>query len=130
MKTLALVCIGGAVGSGLRYAATHAVTQWALRVHGSAFPWGTLAVNVLGSFLLGFLLTARAASGGVPEDLRFAVGTGVLGGFTTYSTFNFETLALAQGGRLGAAAANVGVTLLACIGAGLAGMLLARAVAP
>ena len=130
MNAFLLVCAGGALGSGLRYAVSHGVTQWALRAHGTSFPWGTLAVNVVGSFLFGFLMTARAGRGGVPESTRFLLGTGALGGFTTYSTFNYETLCLLQSGHLTAATANVALTLLPCLLAGWAGMALARSVLP
>ena len=131
VNTFLLVCAGGALGSGLRYLVDHAATQWAFRAHGTTFPWGTLAVNVLGSFLLAFLLTARTTSAdGVPEAWRFGLGTGVLGGFTTYSTFNVETLVYLQSGKIALAAGNVGLTLVTCILAGVAGVALARTVLP
>jgi len=131
VNTLFLVCTGGALGSGLRYLVDHGMTQWALREHDSTFPWGTLAVNAIGSFLLAFLLTARTGTAnGLPEAWRFGLGTGLLGGFTTYSTFNFETLFYLQHGKLVLAAGNVALTLTSCLLFGLAGGLVARTVLP
>ena len=131
MTTFLLVCIGGAAGSGARYLVSHGVTHWAQTAHGSSFPWGTLTVNVAGSFLLGFLMTARTRTGdGPPPVWRFAVGSGALGGFTTYSTFNYETLCYLESGHLTAAGANIALTAVACLLAGLAGMMLARTLLP
>jgi len=131
VNTFLLVCTGGALGSGLRYLVDHGTTQWALREHASTFPWGTLLVNVVGSFLLAFLLTARTGTGdGLPSAWRFGLGTGVLGGFTTYSTFNYETLFYLQHGKLVLAAGNIALTLISCLLAGLAGVMLARTVLP
>ncbi len=131
VNTLLLVCTGGAVGSGLRYLVDHGMTRWALREHSSTFPWGTLTVNVVGSFLLAFVLTARTGTGdGLPDAWRFGLGTGLLGGFTTYSTFNVETLFYLQQGKLVLAGANIALTLVTCLLAGLAGVLIARTVLP
>jgi len=103
----------------------------AVRAHETDFPWGTFAVNVLGSFLLGFLMTARTTTGdGPPAVWRFALGTGALGGFTTYSTFNYETLCYLESGHLAAAGANVALTGAVCLAAGFGGMALARATLP
>jgi CrcB protein len=131
VNTFLLVCTGGALGSGLRYLVDHGTTQWMLRERASTFPWGTLAVNVVGSFLLAFLLTARTSTGdGLPAAWRFGLGTGLLGGFTTYSTFNVETLYYLQNGKILLAAGNVALTLTVCLLAGLAGAMLARTVLP
>ena len=113
MDKLIYVMIGGGIGSGARYL----VGIGALRWLGSAFPWGTLAVNVVGSFLLGAILTA------MPEgNLRLTLGTGVMGGFTTYSAFNAETLRMVETGRYGWAAGYAGTTFVACLIAGAAGL--------
>jgi CrcB protein len=131
VNTFLLVCLGGAAGSGARYLVSHGLTQWALRAHGSAFPWGTLTVNVVGSFLLGVLMSAHTHSGeGPPPAWRFALGTGALGGFTTYSTFNYETLCYLESGHLTAAGANIALTMIVCLLAGLAGMALGRTLLP
>lgn len=125
MRALVAVCIGGAVGSGARYLAT----LGAHRMWGSAAPYGTFSVNVLGSFLLGFLLTAWHDDPAGPSHLRLALGTGVLGGFTTYSTFNYETLDLFAQGATRAGFLYVVGTFLSCLLAGLAGVFAGRVVA-
>jgi CrcB protein len=123
MARFLLICAGGAVGTGARYLFSTAVT----RAFGN-FPFGTLGVNVLGSFLVSVLMVLALEKSVLSPDLRLVLVTGVLGGFTTYSSFNYETLHLAQSGAAGLAVANVAVTLLACLLAGVAGIWLARAV--
>jgi CrcB protein len=115
-----LVCLGGALGSGARYL----VASWALAAFGPDFPRGTLIVNVLGSFLLAVVMTLSVTTEWISPEVRLLLGAGVMGGFTTYSSFNWETIALVQQGSWGIAAANVGLTLLACLGAGVAGLAL------
>ena len=83
---------------------------------------------MLGSFLTAVVMTLALEHGRISEDLRLVLTTGVLGGFTTYSAFNYETMRLAQAGAVALAALNVGLTLFACLGAGLLGLLAARAV--
>lgn len=122
MVRLLLVCAGGALGSGARYLVANGMARAAI-----AWPWGTLVVNVVGSFLIA-LVMAGAATGQLSEETRLLLGAGVLGGFTTYSSFNHETLAFAAQGRLGAAAGYAVVTFAACLAAGLAGMAVARSV--
>jgi CrcB protein len=112
------ICLGGAVGTGLRYL----VSGWALRALGPEFPYGTLAVNVAGSFLLGLVMHVGLTTELLPPEVRVVLATGVLGGFTTYSSFNYETLQYLQQGRLGLAAANLGATVLLCLLAGLLGV--------
>ncbi|HEX8255317.1 MAG TPA: CrcB family protein [Thermoanaerobaculia bacterium] len=109
MTQFLLVCLGGALGSGARYVAT------------SAVPHGTLFVNVLGSFAIAIVLESMRAS-----DARLMLVTGVLGGFTTYSAFNQETLELLRTGAWGSAVANVAVTVCACLVAGYLGLMLTR----
>ena len=84
MARLLWICLGGAVGTGARYL----LSGWLLRWLGPAFPYGTLAVNVLGSFLMGVLMHLALSTGSFSPTLRLTLTTGVLGGFTTYSTFN------------------------------------------
>src|SRR5262245_56235806 len=122
MTRLLLVCLGGAAGSGARYL----LAMWATAKAGSGFPFGTLAVNVIGSFAMG-CLAEYAAAHQMSETTRLALATGVLGGFTTYSAFNEETLRLLQLDAWGPAAANVGVTVIGCLAAGFAGVAAARA---
>jgi CrcB protein len=121
---LLLVCLGGAAGSGARYLLATAMA----RSFGAALPWGTLAVNVSGSFLLAMVMGA-AATGSMSEESRLLLATGVLGGFTTYSSFNHETLALAAQGRVATAAAYAALTFGACLASGLAGLAAVRALA-
>jgi CrcB protein len=122
MNRLLLVCLGGAAGSGARYL----LAMWVTSRAGGGFPFGTLAVNVLGSFAMGFLAQFAAAHQ-MSETTRLALAAGVLGGFTTYSAFNEETLRFLQLDAWGPAAMNVGVTVAACLAAGFAGVAAARA---
>lgn len=122
--------LGGALGSGARYL----VAIWLLARLGPGFPWGTLTVNVLGSFALGWVMQIAAFPPtwlplGVHPETRIFLTTGVLGGFTTYSTFNFETLHYLQAGVWTLAAANVVGTLTTCLIAGFAGVGAARMLA-
>lgn len=118
------VAIGGAVGSVLRYLIQIQSTQW----FGATFPYGTLLVNVVGSLLIGFLSFTLLERVSVSEEVRIAILVGVLGGFTTFSTFSLETLNLIQQGSFISAVGNiflsVGLCLLACI----IGLSLARAI--
>ncbi|MEK6609115.1 MAG: CrcB family protein, partial [Myxococcota bacterium] len=93
------ICFGGALGTGAR----HAVGLWMQRALGGAFPWGTLTVNVAGSFLLGAIAEVASSGERMSPTLRLALTTGVMGGFTTYSTFNHETLRHFQSGAIGTA---------------------------
>lgn len=109
MNTL-LVFLGAGLGGVLR----HGVNLAALRL-GATFPWGTLGINVAGSVLMGIVAGWMALRGGAPQA-RLFLATGVLGGFTTYSTFSLETVTLIERGAWGAALAYVLVSLLAGIG--------------
>jgi fluoride exporter len=117
-----LVCLGGALGSGARYL----VATWALATFGPGFPRGTLLVNVAGSFLLGLVMIVSLQADAIAPDVRVFLSAGVLGGFTTYSSFNYEALALIGEGRHGTAAAYLGMTIAGCLVAGGAGMILGR----
>jgi CrcB protein len=125
MAKLLLVCAGGALGSGARYL----VGIWAGQAWGTPFPWGTLAVNLVGSFLIGVVMVLGLETGAISTEMRIFLAVGVMGGFTTYSSFNHETLALAQRGQWGLAAAYVAATVLGGWFVGLLGLLLARAAA-
>src|SRR5262245_34148853 len=92
LAALAWVCAGGATGSAARWL----VSVWALRAFGPKLPWGTFAVNVLGSFAMGLFMQLGTSGDRLSPTARFAVTTGVLGGFTTYSAFSWETLRLLQ----------------------------------
>ncbi len=117
------ISLGGAVGTAARYL----LSGWMLKTAGPGFPWGTLAVNVIGSFLLGLL--AAVGANAFSPTLRLALTTGVMGGFTTYSTFNYETLRALQDGAWGVAFANLFVTVFGCLAAGLLGFAAGRSLA-
>jgi len=122
MSRFLWICLGGAAGTGARYL----ISGWALAVLGPAFPWGTLIINVSGSFLLGILMQVGLTTTLFSPTLRLALTTGVMGGFTTYSTFNYETIRYAQGGSWQVAIGNVAATVFVCLVAGLAGIALGR----
>lgn len=122
MDKLLLVCLGGALGSGARYL----VSTWALQAFGPDFPRGTLVVNVVGSFLLAVIMTASLSTAAVPPLLRLFLGAGIMGGFTTYSSFNWETLSLVQEGRIGVAAVYLALTLAGCLAGSVGGIALVR----
>lgn len=120
MVQLLWISLGGAVGTAARYL----LSSWVLRSAGPGFPWGTLAVNTIGSFLLGLLMALGANS--LSPTVRLTLTTGVMGGFTTYSTFNYETLRALQDGAWGVAFANLGITVFGCLAAGLLGFAAGR----
>lgn len=117
-----MVCLGGAIGTGARYA----TALWAASALGTTFPFGTLIVNVAGSFVLGFLMHIAASSELLAPDLRLMLTTGVMGGFTTYSTFNYETTQYFRESAWAAGVLNIAATVIGCLIAGLAGLALAR----
>ncbi len=125
MQRFFWICLGGAAGTGARYA----LSGWVLLVFGTAFPWGTLAVNLIGSFLLGATMHMALTTNWIAPALRLALTTGFLGGFTTYSTFNYETLQYFQEKAWLLGFANIAVTVVSCLLAGAAGLVLARAAA-
>jgi CrcB protein len=113
MPGIVFVALGGALGSSARYLVGLAATRW---LPGHLWPWATLAVNVLGCLAIGWILGAfrpHAPS----ETLRLFLLTGVLGGFTTFSSFGAETFTLAQSGHAGMAAAYAASSLVAGIAA-------------
>lgn len=122
MTHMLAIAAGGAAGALLRYWTSTAVHA---RL-GTAFPYGTLAVNVLGSLLMGFLyiwLLERLAQG---PALRAFLLVGLLGAFTTFSTFSMETLNLVETGHAGKALTNILASVVLCIGAAGLGVLIAR----
>lgn len=116
------ICLGGAVGTGARYL----MSGWLLRTAGTGFPWGTLAVNVIGSFLLGLIMQVALATNLVSPTLRLTLTVGVMGGFTTYSTFNYETLQYLLQNDWRLASLNLAVTVVVCLAAGSLGLLVGR----
>ena len=113
MYKLMLIAIGGGAGSVLRYA----IAGWSQRLADESFPLGTMVVNVLGCMAIGVLGAWFAEPHTVREEWRVALMVGLLGGFTTFSTFSFETLELANDGQWGRAAANAVLTNVLCLGA-------------
>ena len=94
------------------------------------FPYGTLIVNLVGSFLIAFILELALLRKDVPANLQLALTTGFMGGFTTYSSFNFETTRLVLDGHPARGIANICATLIGAFAAGLLGLWLARRIAP
>ena len=117
-----LVAIGGLVGSVARYWLAGIVQG----VAGAGFPSGTLVVNILGSFVIGLVMSLSLDRGLLGDDLRILLTTGFCGGFTTMSTFSYETLALLRDGEQLLALGNAGGTLAACLVAVWVGNLFAR----
>lgn len=120
MLRFLIVCGAGAAGCGARYAV-------ALLLPSRTFPYATLIVNVLGCFLMALSLEVSLRVASFSPNLRLALTTGFMGGLTTYSSFNFETTALAtQQHAWLRAGLNIGATLIGCMLAGLAGLWVAR----
>lgn len=115
------VCGGGAIGTGLRYFLSLMFVRSEL-----AFPCATLMVNLLGSFLISFVMQLAATSSLIPPATRIVLTTGVLGGFTTYSAFNYETLQYCAAGLVIRAVAYCTLMVGGCLLAGCAGMLLGK----
>ncbi len=121
MQALAIAA-GGALGALMRYWVSTAVYGWL----GRGFPWGTLAVNVLGSLMMGvlyILLLERLTTG---PEVRALLLIGFLGAFTTFSTFSIETFNLIEQAEIGKALLNMGVSVIACVLAAWAGVILGR----
>ncbi|MET0360518.1 MAG: fluoride efflux transporter CrcB [Sphingobium sp.] len=118
-----LVMAGGAIGSALRYHAG----KLCLALFGPGWPWGTLSVNVIGGAAMGLFtgwLALRGTGGG--EQARLLVAVGVLGGFTTFSSFSLETLTMVERGEWASALAYILVSVIASVGALALGLGLAR----
>ena len=105
------MAVGGAAGSVLRYVTSGLAARWL----GLDFPWGTLIVNVAGSFLIGLVQALAADARALSEPARLFLSVGVMGGFTTYSAFSYETVQLVELEAWGRAFANVVVTTLVCL---------------
>jgi CrcB protein len=120
--TLLLVAAGAAVGAPLRYLTDRFIQAR----HDTIFPWGTLAVNIAGSFILGVLI-GLAAAGRLDSAIVTVLGPGFCGALTTYSTFGYETLRLAEDGSRFLAVVNIAGSLLAGLGAAFLGVAIAAA---
>jgi len=123
MNNLIAVAFGGALGATLRFLISSGVYQWL----GRSFPYGTLSVNVLGSFLIGLMTEALVLQRvAITMEYRAAILVGVFGSFTTFSTFSLETLYLLEQGNLLKASLNVVISLFACLFAVWMGLLIGR----
>lgn len=116
MTRFLIICLAGALGTGVRYLVGLGAARWL----GTTFPFGTLAVNVVGCFGIALVMQLAATATLESQTLRLALTTGLMGGLTTYSAFNYETTKL-FGDRLGAGVVNVALTLVSCFVAGLLG---------
>lgn len=122
MKQLLAIAAGGAIGAMLRYGVSNGVYA----MFGRGFPYGTLAVNVLGSLLMGALFVLFLERVTLDIVWRAAILIGGLGAFTTFSTFSIETLNLVEEGQVGLALANALLSVILCVGAAWVGVVLAR----
>ena len=125
MRTAVAIAVAGALGALARYGLEGAISRRAPQ----SFPWSTLAVNATGSFLLGLLFTLLVERFSVAPWLRASVTIGLLGAYTTFSTFSFETYRLAEDGAWALAAANVVASVALGISALYGGVVLARVIA-
>ena len=121
MERFLWICLAGAAGTGTRYL----IAVWAAQRLGSAFPYGTVLVNLVGCFAIAGLMHA-ALTLGWPATTRAAVTIGFVGGLTTYSSFNYETMRLFGEGAPATAALNLALTLLGGFMAGWLGLITAR----
>ncbi len=119
---LAIIALGGGIGSVSRYL----VTIWAAERFGSAFPYGTLLVNVAGSFIIGLFMTLFLERIELDPQWRLFIAVGFLGGLTTFSSFSYETLRLVQEGAMSQAFANAGSNVFLCLASTWAGFFCAR----
>lgn len=123
MFSFLLIGIGGALGAMLR----HGVNVSTMRVLGAGFPYGTIIVNIAGSFLMGLLIAWLARRmGGSSNELRLFLATGFLGGFTTFSAFSLDAVVLYERGDIAQAGLYIAISVIVSIGALFAGLLLMR----
>jgi len=106
-----LICLGGSIGTGLRYLTTIAAAQWL----GAEFPYGTLIVNLVGSFVIGLVQQLGLEALAIPDDVRLFLTTGMMGGLTTYSAFSYETVRLFEADAWTQAGVNIVVTTVASL---------------
>jgi fluoride exporter len=125
MGIVIAIAVGGAVGSVLR----HFVNLWAERWFGGGFPWGTLAVNIAGSFVLGALVGLLAFRADMPAHWRALIGVGFCGGLTTFSTFSMDAVLLVERGQWALAAAYVAASVILALGAFALGLMAFKAAA-
>jgi CrcB protein len=122
LQYIIAVAIGGAIGSVARYL----VAVGSGRIFGPDLPWGTLIVNITGSFLIGALIGLFATRWDLPQTARIFLVVGICGGYTTFSTFSLDSYYLMERGQFGAALAYMTASVVLSIGALVAGLYLAR----
>lgn len=116
------IAMGGALGATARFAMSHQAYQWL----GRDFAWGTLSVNVLGSFVMGLLAVLFVDKLALSTEWRAFIMVGFLGAFTTFSTFSYETMQYIEVGEINKAFLNIAVSVVTCLVAVWIGMLAAR----
>ena len=121
MERFFWICLAGAAGTGARYL----IAVWAAQRFGSSFPYGTLIVNLVGCFSIAAIMHAALTLSWSPT-VRSAIVIGFIGGFTTYSSFNYETSRLLEEGAYGPAAVNAIATVVGSFAAGWLGLMFAR----
>ena len=124
MLTVILIAVFGALGCVARYY----VSGWTYEKLGWGYPWGTLAVNIAGAFLIGLIMELGLKGAAIPANLRIGLTIGFLGGLTTFSTFSYETFRLMESGRILIAFSNVIVSVTACLLFTWLGIVVAKAV--
>lgn len=117
-----LVFVGGGIGSVFRYL----LAGWIYKIIGTDFPYGTLVVNVIGCFVIGFFMTMAEDRFLISPSFRIFFAVGLLGGFTTFSTFNFETLELLKDGAFAMGLLNIGASIMLGLAAAWIGALIGR----
>ena len=122
MKLLLFIAFGGALGAVMRYLAT----GWVNQMTDKGFPYGTLFVNVTGSLLIGLLTVYLLDKASVSDEMRAGLLVGVLGSFTTFSTFSMDTLSLFEQGAMTAAFMNIVLSVTVCLAAVWLGMVIGR----
>lgn len=125
LQLLGAVAVGGALGSVARYL----VAIGAGRLVGTEFPWGTLVINIAGSFLIGVFAESFALSWNVSQTMRVFLTVGICGGFTTFSTFSLDAIVLMQRGEVWAAGAYIAASVVFSILGLFGGLMLVRAFA-
>ena len=118
------VVIGAGIGGGLRYV----LGGWMAERWGTSFPWHTLVINVSGAFLLGVLMAVTVERNLLPGSMRLLLGVGLLGGFTTFSTLSYESIALVEQGMIAQGAANMFGSAVLGLGAAVLGVFVGRAI--
>ena len=124
MRDIIFIIVAGGLGAGARYY----LAEMARRLLGAGFPYGTLTVNIIGSFLIGLVMQISITTEVIPRDLRVALTIGFLGAFTTFSTFSYETLGYFENGSWLLGGLNVLANVVICLLAAFLGLVVGRAI--